>query len=451
MTTLSTVNTTDTFETWRQKDNAAITLVNTHDTLITALQATLSAPSSITYYVSTTGNDSNDGSSSNPFLTLQAAIDKALKSNVDKGVTITISVSNGTYTAPFVISGSPSGSMVNGTTWQTPLIITGGSSAILTSANAASTMTIGPRAIVKIDGGLQIGAYGTTGTRHTISVQDGGVLEIGSVNFTGSVGSHINVSEHGMVLMRSNYTISGGGDRHILVSAGLLTSSGLTVTLTGTPAFTTAFLEATDTSFVQYSGHTFLGSSTGARFSISRGAYVRTGTVNLSYLPGTTGSITTGGAYEGLFTLGNLDNTVIGATTPAAATVTTMTVNSTLDVNGQQDLHNNNLKGVKTASMNGGGTTSGTTGAVTVNWVNGALITQNSLTGNPTFTFTAPINTNAWLQLMGVASANPYTITWPGNVIWYGSTFATTTANKAWVVRFFYDGTNYHAFGVSQV
>jgi hypothetical protein len=452
MTTLQTVETTDTFETWRQKDNAAIALVNTHDTLIAALQAALSAPSSITYYVATTGNDTNDGTMGNPLLTLQAAIDKAMKSNVDKGVTVTISVANGTYSAASVIAGSPSGSNVTGTTWQTPLIITGSSSAVLTSANQSATLTVGPRAMVKLTGGITLSASGSSGNRHALAVTNGGVVEIGSVTWGTTVGDHLNLSGNGLALMSTNYTISGGAAHHIgAYFQSLVLSSGLTVTLSGSPGFT-AFIESSDMSMVQYSGQSFTGSASGSRFSVMRGAYLRTGTQSLTYLPGTTsGSVSTGGNYESLYTLGNLDGTTIGSTTPAPATVTTLTVNSTLDVNGQTDLHNNNLKNVKAASMNGGGTTSGTTGAVTVNWTNGGLINQAPLTGAPTYTFTAPTNSNTWLTLMGGAAANPYSITWPGTVIWYGTAFTTTTTNKAWIVRFFWDGTNYHAFAASQV
>jgi hypothetical protein len=451
--TLSTVNTTDTFEAWRQKDNLAIALLNTHDTAIAAIQASLSAPSSLTYYVATTGNDSNPGTVGSPFLTLQAAIDKALASNVAKGVTISISVANGTYSAASVISGLQSGSTVSGSSWQTPLIITGSSSAVLTSANQEATLSIGPHAMVKVTGGITISASGSTGTRHGVAVASGGVFEQGNVTWGTCIGDHLSMSNKALVIHSSNYSITGGASRHIAAAFhSLLVSTALTVTLTGTPTFTTAFAESADGSMVLYSGHTFTGSATGPRFIAQRGGYIRTGTASLTYLPGTTsGTIATGGNYESLYTLGNLDGTTLGATTPAPATVTTLTVNSTLDVNGQQDMHNNNMKGIKAASMNGGVSTSGTTGAVTVNWSSGALINQSALTGAPTYTFTPPTNTNTWLTLMGGAAVNPYAFTWPGSVIWYGSAFTTTVANKAWIVRFFWDGTNYHAFAASQV
>jgi hypothetical protein len=217
------------------------------------------------------------------------------------------------------------------------------------------------------------------------------------------------MSNKALVIHSSNYSITGGASRHIAAAFhSLLVSTALTVTLTGTPAFTTAFAESADGSMVLYSGHTFTGSATGPRFIAQRGGYIRTGTASLTYLPGTTsGTIATGGNYESLYTLGNLDGTTLGATTPAPATVTTLTVNSTLDVNGQQDMHNNNMKGIKAASMNGGVSTSGTTGAVTVNWSSGALINQSALTGAPTYTFTPPTNTNTWLTLMGGAAVNP--------------------------------------------
>jgi hypothetical protein len=71
---------------------------------------------------------------------------------------------------------------------------------------------------------------------------------------------------------------------------------------------------------------------------------------------------------------------------------------------------------------------------------------KSTLTGNVTYTFTAPAATGARLQLRIIQGAGPYTITWPASVKWPSATAPTiSTANGAIdIISFFYDGTNYY-------
>lgn len=116
-------------------------------------------------------------------------------------------------------------------------------------------------------------------------------------------------------------------------------------------------------------------------------------------------------------------------------------------------LNNTNLTGLKLPVYNSQPTSTGVTGAVTVDWSASAVYKQNEPTGNITYTFTAPGVSNCHLQLYidsdGTSASS--TITWPASVIWYGTAFTATTANKKAMVNFWYDGTSYHAMGVSQV
>lgn len=76
----------------------------------------------------------------------------------------------------------------------------------------------------------------------------------------------------GEIRLLANYTISGGAEYHALaeVMGGLVDfGSGRTVTLTGTPAFSTAFVSAGECSNIGAHGVTFSGSATGKRFNIS--------------------------------------------------------------------------------------------------------------------------------------------------------------------------------------
>lgn len=106
---------------------------------------------------------------------------------------------------------------------------------------------------------------------------------------------------------------------------------------------------------------------------------------------------------------------------------------------------------IKTATFAGQYANTTTTGAVTIDWTLGQNQIQNEPTGAITYTFTAPPG-RCHLQLLiasdGTSAAQ--TITWPATVKWLGSTWAAA-ANKAAVINFWYDGTNYYAMGVNQV
>lgn len=89
--------------------------------------------------------------------------------------------------------------------------------------------------------------------------------------------------------------------------------------------------------------------------------------------------------------------------------------------------------------------------ADTINWSSGGNH-KSTLTGNCTFTFTAPTTTEVGLQLRLVQDATgSRTVTWPGTVVWPGSVAPTlsTTAGAVDIISFWYDGTSYHGFSGS--
>lgn len=111
------------------------------------------------------------------------------------------------------------------------------------------------------------------------------------------------------------------------------------------------------------------------------------------------------------------------------------------------------LDNIKGAAYNSQPSTSGTTGAVTADFTDSHVLSQTELTGAITYTLTAPDQALCHLQILGGSdgTSTSYTITWPAAVLWYGAAFTSTTANKKWIVNLFWDGTNYHAMGASQV
>lgn len=87
--------------------------------------------------------------------------------------------------------------------------------------------------------------------------------------------------------------------------------------------------------------------------------------------------------------------------------------------------------------------------AQTIDWST-ANVRKSTLTGNCTYTFTAP-STGAAVLVLEVAqdATGSRTVTWPAAVHWSGGTAPTltTTASKVDVFTFYYNGTTY--FGVT--
>lgn len=119
-----------------------------------------------------------------------------------------------------------------------------------------------------------------------------------------------------------------------------------------------------------------------------------------------------------------------------------LTANGSVDVNSN-DIINIELAEFETEVDNGN---SGT--ADTIDW--GAGNNQKStLTGNVTYTFTAPSGP-ARLQLRLIQDATgSRTVTWPASVKWPGGTAPTlsTAASSVDVITLWYDGTNYYGVG----
>lgn len=76
---------------------------------------------------------------------------------------------------------------------------------------------------------------------------------------------------------------------------------------------------------------------------------------------------------------------------------------------------------------------------------------RSTLTGNCTFTFTAPPGACNLVLRLAQDATGSRTVTWPAAVKWSGGTAPTltTTASRVDIITFYYDGTNY--FGASSL
>ena len=248
-----------------------------------------------TYYVRTDGSNSNDGlsnTSGGAFQTIQRAYD-VIASTLDLGgQAVTIQVGNGTYTAGLSVNqpwtGGGSVTVQGDTT--TP-------SNVLVSVTGADCFITG----CPLPGTLNIKGFEgrTTTAGCVINHAGGGVLYFGNMKFGATVNAHVQCASGCYVNCSGAYTISGNADRHWnALHGGFIQINGITVTMSGTPAFASAFVAASNTAKVESVGMTFSGSATGPRYSATTNSVINTGGAGAIYFPGNSaGSTGSGGQY----------------------------------------------------------------------------------------------------------------------------------------------------------
>lgn len=245
----------------------------------------------ISYFVRTDGNDSNTGlvnSSGGAFLTIQAAINAVYALDLNHFVA-TINIGTGTFTAGFLADGPFTGGqgiagvIINGNGAANTIIAVSGSTHAFTVQNAAK-MTFQN---MKLTGGtgqaFRVIEIGT-------NVAIGAGMEFGT--WTG--GRHFNCARAATIQILSSYTISGGAAIHMAatLSGVIFTAASLTATITGTPAFSTAFISINLQSQVGLASGgtlTWSGSATGTQYTVTQCSVLDTGG-HASSIPGTAAS-----------------------------------------------------------------------------------------------------------------------------------------------------------------
>ena len=240
-----------------------------------------------TYYVATTGNDSNTGLSAGAaFATLQKAVDEAHKLDC-ASFDVTIQLANGTYAA--------------GATIARPLI---GGGTLIIKGNETTPASVVLSSGLSFRNGAQVRVAGmrfviATDLIHALSVGNGVYLRTGKLEF-GAVGAnadHIFADSPCHIAIEEDYTISGGGRRHMNIGMGYVVGANRTITLTGTPAFT-HFLAAANCASIALSNLTVSGAATGSRYIAETNGVINTYGKATTYLPGSTvGTNPTGGIY----------------------------------------------------------------------------------------------------------------------------------------------------------
>ena len=243
-----------------------------------------------TFYVATTGNDgTGDGSVGNPWLTVTYAWNTIRDLYDCMGFIPTIQMAAGTYTENidifYPLVGAPYGQIVG--TIGTPTDVHSNASSYGLNARF--------KAIVKL------GAFQVSGANGIVASDDSVVFITYPVIFNACSSRHIHFTRSAVCYIETNYTIAGGATFHIQVQTrGALFVFGTPViTVTGAPAFGSAFIRVDDLAVSSWpTATTFSGGATGSRYNVRTNGVLSTGGGGTSFFPGSTaGSVVTGGQY----------------------------------------------------------------------------------------------------------------------------------------------------------
>lgn len=252
------------------------------------------------FYIGYPGfNDNNNGLSTlTSFQTILGAWNAVARRWDCQGFNVTFQLNNGTYPSTVLIGG----------------LLNAGTITILGNVSTTSLVTITGVNSVGLQfsqcgkvfiGGMTFSATGSTGQYNFIGealvADTGSRIELFSpIAFNLSTSAHIGVYNGGVFATNGvAYAINGGAIVHINMIGGRGATVNSTITLVGTPNFSTAFASVVGSgSELDTYSVTFLGAATGPRYFVSLNGVISTLGAGASYLPGnSSGTATTGGQY----------------------------------------------------------------------------------------------------------------------------------------------------------
>ncbi len=246
-----------------------------------------------TYYVRQDGNDSNSGLGDSPggaFRTIQKAVDVA--ASLDNGnFDITIVVQPATWTVGAELKETIGGGYI---------VIDGGSMSSCTVSTTGADCFSAAKSTRNSKYRMQNMRLQTTSSGYAIAAYGGPTnIEYQAIDFGPTPGAQIFVSNNSNIRAVGAYTISGSALAHVIVSEyGAFKADSMAVTLTGTPAFSTAFVAAVRIGLASFNTTSFTGSATGPRYLTNNGGGVFAAGAGATYLPGNSaGTATTPGWY----------------------------------------------------------------------------------------------------------------------------------------------------------
>lgn len=244
-----------------------------------------------TYWVSTSGSDSNNGlTSGTPFLTIQHAVDAVATLDIS-GYVITIQVADGTYSESVQLKN------VIGASNNSQLYLIGNDttpSNVVISGYATGIQANNITSIWRVSG------FKISASSISIASISSSIYFKNIVFHTASF-SHLFAAEFGLVRCYGNYFISGNSAYHLFSdSMGVVNINQFTITFLNNITFT-VFAISQQLSYLTAFSCTFsLGiySVVGSRYSALLNSAIFTNGGGANYFPGNSaGSVATGGLY----------------------------------------------------------------------------------------------------------------------------------------------------------
>lgn len=259
------------------------------------------------FYVRPGGSDTNDGlqnTDAHAFHTIQGAVDAISKLQYDPiawtntlAASIVIQVANGTYAETVNLRDLEylSGTIVGDEVTPGNVIVNG-----VTDGFAASNIHT-PWFIR----GLKVTATAGDGIR----ASQGAQVNYRNVEFGAASKAHCVATRGGRLIADGDYKITGAAANHFRAKINaVIDITGITITLTGTPAFSASFASVSMNSTLRAAADpdlapatlavVFSGSATGTRYSAVTNGVIDTGGGGASFIPGSSvGSTATGGQY----------------------------------------------------------------------------------------------------------------------------------------------------------
>ena len=247
-----------------------------------------------TYYVATTGSNSNSGLTGYPFLTIQYALDFVSK-NIDcNGYEITISVADGTYAENVVMP-----------------LVTGANALYIIGTSIDNTKILPPsgKCITTELQNNPCVLYVSTMHLYAVAAAQLNAANRSAIMFSGisfggnatNLGTALQASYGGVIYSYSTAACKINGNLWYFASAatdGKIQFGSIPFTVTAASAFT-AFANSTLGSYIQSAGCTWSGSAvTGNRYAVASNAIINVGGGSATYFPGNVaGTSATGGQY----------------------------------------------------------------------------------------------------------------------------------------------------------
>lgn len=270
----------------------------------TAPPAQLRTANPTNLYVSKTGSDSNTclgPANGVACLTINHAAAQAQLNYDLQGAILTINIAAGVYAEQVSFNNTPG----LGGSSQSYFVLKGAGSGT-TSINPSTNCGGGVHAVV-VSGGAKVGlgslklVTSCTGGNDLLIIDNSIAFPIDNdLNFGAATSSLVTAvagsAFDATYINNQLITISGGSVYAFLIStqSRVVTGAGVTNVITGTPAFSGAFVDAIDGSFYNWgSSSTWSGAATGVRYALALNSYVDSEqiTTNLpGNSPGTVGS-----------------------------------------------------------------------------------------------------------------------------------------------------------------